>query len=416
MQGRIKVVALDIIKKSNESQYFNFMQEKIIYERILFLAKRITEIAEELKIQAPDSMWIIVWREYGIQGSARPAINIIPEMKDFFKNQMVKLTRKYPQLTIIAGTIVTKELITREKLHDIKKYYSDLQQGFNSEILSKNSQLIKHQQEVLDLEQNTAIKKIFALRNTCYIFFSTRAIRCHDKVMPYRENNYTNAVFQAAKKNNKNPMVQIPHPITKEQITIGIEICYEHYCGLLKSSQHPKPLLQFVLSASSNVQADYIFSDYLIHVDSLSKPRMAVSEAMTNVEELRVELYEANLFKTDNLRGPLLPVYPRAKQMLDLIDTAIAGSSETGKRKQLQILWEEIAEVCSDSFHLKLVLETNFKKIPIPVSHRLFRHKDSLDMEKLRDQLLELANDFQNNRELEINSEKDQPVIKRRKL
>ena len=95
------------------------------------------------------------------------------------------------------------------------------------------------------------------IRNTCYIF-NRKHIWRHDKITPINEKHAgdENALYQPGNKKNVNnsPICTILHPITNYPITMGVEICREHWLGVLKgqAKKHRYFTLLFQLQLVSN--------------------------------------------------------------------------------------------------------------------------------------------------------------------
>ena len=124
MHPRIAIVALDINKN-----HPNFKKNISVSasEQFISFQSYIKKTCEELKKSEPNSVWVIGWSEYGIKHFSS---RFIPnELKKIFKAYMQDLTREYPQLIIVAGTIATKKhfnkFVYKEKLEQIKEYYAE---------------------------------------------------------------------------------------------------------------------------------------------------------------------------------------------------------------------------------------------------------------------------------------------------
>lgn len=122
----IIVVALDINKQDN---LFSSFQELAPNVQLKMLLMAIEQVAKELSVTQPNAKWIVAWREYGITGMMGPRSSgetcrsISKEIKDNLKNELTQLTAKYPQLTIVAGSVLKRRPKKVEALDKIKDFY-----------------------------------------------------------------------------------------------------------------------------------------------------------------------------------------------------------------------------------------------------------------------------------------------------
>src|SRR5262245_40027671 len=104
--SKIAVVALDINRSDDAFDEYEKLSGE---EKIKYVEKRIKDICEQLKDKEPDAMWVVTWREYGITEGGPESRSISNELKKQFKAAMLDLTRAYPNLTILAGTVSTQK-------------------------------------------------------------------------------------------------------------------------------------------------------------------------------------------------------------------------------------------------------------------------------------------------------------------
>lgn len=91
------------------------------------------------------------------------------------------------------------------------------------------------------------------------------------------------------------------HPATGNPILIAAEMCYEHQIGLLPMMTWAKPLIQFILSDSTEVREHLIFAHITIPCDSIHPSKPIVSEAIYR--------YKIRVMK-HNLYAPPCPLIP----------------------------------------------------------------------------------------------------------
>jgi len=332
----VVIVALDINK--NDDDFLEFDQLTAI-EKIELIEKRIKAICEELETKEPSAAWILTWREYGItDGIDKRAVS--SEVKAIFKEKMINLTKQYPNLSIVAGTISTKKHFNSEqekKLDAIKEFYAE--HGWMKEQESKfkeskfksdkQQQIRKEKKKIKELKTSIPKEGFDVVRNTCYLF-SEGTIWRHDKTAPMEETegniDLQKAIFQpGGSVRNINSLCAVRHPVQKRTpINLGIEICREHeFAFLKKTSQGSKPLIHFIMSDTTNLNLDHIHGEYAIQLDSTYKPRLILTKD-EDLSAIPIRFYQNNLIKNENtLQGPLQPVYPFEKRVLNKLDSII---------------------------------------------------------------------------------------------
>jgi hypothetical protein len=134
--------------------------------------------------------------------------------------------------------------------------------------------------------------ELHAYSNICYVFTSKNGepkVFRHDKSAPYEETteneiwydkkfkpHHIPKVFCPARQMYSKQIFTLEHPVTREPIDIGVEICREHVVGLLKhSSPQKKPLLHFLLSASCSVDDNNMHCQHsLIHIPEFDSSKL----------------------------------------------------------------------------------------------------------------------------------------------
>lgn len=229
--------------------------------QIVHIVQRINKICEKLKRSSPDSLWLFTWREYGITNfESRFLTN---DIKTFLKQAMQALTKEYPQLVIVSGTIAVKKRFQSEKtVTKLKKLQVHYLENLKINKINYADTTISDAEIArirTYLESSDQYQSIDVVRNTCYVFAKGMCIGRHDKVTAYHEtkdrNTILNEAFFQPGKSKKNPAIfHIPN--NDNPITIGIEICVEHDYGILKSyakdTGSPKPFIHLVLSDSTH--------------------------------------------------------------------------------------------------------------------------------------------------------------------
>jgi len=324
LTSRIVLIALDMNKFDyDENKYFLLSTE----EQVKLIEQRIRYICDELKNKEPDAMWIVAWREYGI-GEKR---TIVPKDKKLLKQTMQKLIQEFhPNLTIVAGTISTRKHVNDlTKLKNIKKFYDEhswIRERERAESTNpEHYNLDKEIKIIDDLQQLMPDTGIDVLRNTCYVFHNQDTWR-HDKMSPFEEEKdllHKQTVFQPGNKKNNMPYCELTHPFTQFAVTIGTEICREHYFATLRTKSDRKPMFHFIISASLPLIISNIYGEYALQLDSINKPRLILTRN-EDFQTLPIHLYQSNMLeKNHNLSGPLQPLYPFVKSIIEKLNEII---------------------------------------------------------------------------------------------
>ncbi len=300
------VVALEILQRYNEDAYSSLEKESFDNQLNIFTNK-IKEICKKLDEENASKPWIIAWREYGLtDGNERGIPNryLSLDQKRKLKDEMSQLTKDYPQLTIIAGTVATQRPIHPEKKPEVEqevKTEADEQSKKQSDKIHKLKEAIEkpvyEDYEAATAKAKTKLRTLlmmndfFVVKNTSYVFSNGSCIAKHDKTVQFEET----AGFEPADKVIFKPGKAKSHnPVINENI--GIEICAEHGDGYMRQhievTHQPKPLIQFILSASKNFDEQNFVSPYAVHIDSEYKTQL-----ITNIrkQDAEVTLYTCNV-------------------------------------------------------------------------------------------------------------------------
>jgi len=324
MTHKIALVALNMNKNADTFEDFDKLPAE---EKVLLIKQRIKDICADLQKAEPDSMWLVSWREFGITDKGES--KALPRsVKKMLQKEMQELTRQYPQLTIIAGTLSTLSHSTDpDKLNRIKNYYDNhpwVKTRESSKL--KDKHILNEQAKVGKALESEAISRegFDAIRNTCFVF-NGNDIWNHDKITPVYEKNYANrnALFQpGSKKNPQNSSyLTLFHPSTGEPIRVGVEICREHLFGVLHKSEEDKALIHLILSDSIGMKLNHLQGEYALQLDSKFKPQLILTQTSDN--NFQFHFYQDDIEEPHQLKGPLKPVYPFVLQVNDKFNAAI---------------------------------------------------------------------------------------------
>ncbi len=326
MTAEIIITALDV--RDDQDEYGVYAHLSAV-EKMVRIKKRIIDICEQLKKQHPNAMWILAWQESAIFG--KRGLNneflgkgIHSHLAARFKYQMSELTKRFPNLTIIAGTLpVRKPVQNIGQLNAIKRSYRPYQwiSVVEKNVLEDDLEapytlpFKTHLNQVsIFIENKKQVPDLHAYSKICYIFTSKNGepkIFRHDKSAPFEETenevwydkkfkpHHIPDVFCPARPMHSKQIFTLEHPTTKEPIDIGVEICREHVIGLLKHlNPEKKPLLHFILSASCYVDNNNMHCQHsLIHIDSQKEPELRALKGV--FEQYKITFLKNDLLKED---------------------------------------------------------------------------------------------------------------------
>ncbi len=304
------VVGLDLNILNDEKENFKYKRLSA-REKINLIRDAIIVICENLKKQelngklAHNSMWIIGWQEWGI--TEYQSKFLTSESKSLFKKVMEQLVSQYKQLTIIAGTVASQRDISKDKFEKysalIKKRIDDLKEkGFHS-----TENITEKLQELKAAADNGPA---YMVRNTCFVFSfpsqtkkRSKAVSCFDTqdhiaLEPELKLN-ANAVFYPGKHTNFVFDLSYPDGVTK--LNVGVEICYEHKVGALKSVYKDPVDLHLIISDFVKDNPRYFHGVHAIQFDSRAPFFHVVRK---DLNKFTLDLYRYDLIKAvDSLQS-----------------------------------------------------------------------------------------------------------------
>jgi hypothetical protein len=303
-----RVVIIGLHAPSNVPYYPSFAAFSAD-EKIRRLTNRIHQLCENLSKQEQHAMWIIAWREQGITDANTHFIS--NNSKKLLKIALANLTLQYPQLVIIGGLSSLKEFngpACQDKIQRVVEHYQNHQA-----LVDKQQDCVlfrewnKHFSQAKTLAaQNKSIARV--LRNTVYLFQQGNVSR-HDKIFPFAEtkdlydkeyDTLKHSIFEPAKEAKKGCIFEINHPISRQKMTIGVEICFEHAFNLLKQQCQNPVDIQFVLSDATWLKEKNMHARHLVYLDSLSPPEQLYASSEVH-DEFEVTFYQNDFFNEKDL-------------------------------------------------------------------------------------------------------------------
>lgn len=347
---KVVVVALDISKDKKERDNFTRYMALSAHKKIDLIQSRIDDLCKQLETKEPDAMWIFSWHEYGITDTKSRSIP--PDALQHLIDAMSKLTDKYPNLVILGGSVAShKPIQDSSQLAKIQSAYQDpivqmIKERETEESTSyeDDQQVKKHEEKLKTLQSQSGKDEIYVARNSVYCF-QGKNVMVHDKVAPIDEILDSDplakqTVFEPGSGENAKPFFNVTHPITQQPIMLGAEVCRENNFHLLKIVNPQEPFFHFVFSDEVKLNINSMHGKYAMQFDSLVRPRLILSNDMTQDE---VVSYRNNILIDDpHLVGPLNPLYPFERRVIDELNKAIFSfPEEHPKRKILEKIKKE---------------------------------------------------------------------------
>lgn len=379
---KIIVIAFDISYRDLPN--LHLFLYKSFEEQLKEIENRIREVCEILTREEKNAnQWVISWREYGLYNGFHDR-NITSTQKSLLKNTLSNLTKDYPKLTIIGGTVATKQDIDSQDLEKLDRKKKGLEQAYNENIHLINlddSNEFKNSRRAAQDVQKVSVQNFSIIRNTAYVFSNGTCIARHDKTIPFNEirNCSTSTIFRPGKGQSNSSYINE---------NMSIEICREHELGLFArevqisaSLKSQLSLIQFVLSDSIYFIPKNMVSPYAIYIDSQNQNRLITDIDKENID---VSLYSYNILsKTSNL----IRVEPQSVRSF-----LISFIEECMKKSTFNPL--KIDRIVKDKLGNDLLNEDDYVKLTI-LAAKKYIHAESFDtfrVEKiLRDLLLKVA-------------------------
>ncbi len=342
---QLVVVALDLNVHDNIDAYDGLSVRK----KTRLLTEYISNTYEVLHKQHPEALCVFVWREYGItrlvsqeSKSEEPTISRFIPVEDAidFNMSMINLTAHNRDLIVIGSMAVTEIFDSQsyhtKKLPELIKAYEEhaiLRHNESKSTREAEQQFDYHLKQLEKTKTGDYPQGITVVRNVCFGFQQGDKFE-HCKTTPYYETKDQNgvalpdAVFEPGHGKTNHPIFDFVDPKTKQLVPIIVQLCREQDVANESMAQRvatlkTRPLLHLVLSYGANLRPDRIHGQYAIPVDGANRPKLLLTEPLT--EAPAVMLYQLNLLeKKPRLTGPLQPLYPFEKQVLDMLDQALA--------------------------------------------------------------------------------------------
>lgn len=245
---------------------------------------------------------------------------------------MKAISKKYPNLIIVAGTVLTRKEKRVADLPRLLTYYDSLNWLEAIEKLQGESKehhhLWQHKNQIEKILQGNyeKDKKIIVTSNKARVYYRGIEMR-HGKMAPYHETKDLGefAVYQPGKGNNLNPIIKI-----NDELNIAVSICREMQPGfdLVKHAEKKdKPMLHFILSHSIPLPVMSLrATKAAIQVDSRYDPIFVLLRDH-KVQNGSIKVYPLAVDeKITKLNYIVKSVYPVQFQILDRIDEELRTS------------------------------------------------------------------------------------------
>jgi hypothetical protein len=261
---------------------------------------------------------------------------------------MKLLSKSYPNLTILAGSTLTRKEKSADYLHKMTGYYKNLKEVESFEKRQSNSSAHlapnrkRVEQLIKDLKK-TPDEIVTVYANKARIYHQGKEYK-HGKVVPFNEVKFDSKtdVYQPGKNNNKpgKNNNRNPHIIINENLSLGVSICREFFVDQTTVKKTPIPLFHCLIAKGMPTYIHSIHAKHgLISVDIPScggtQYILARGHEKTNIQ---VEVYLAYAtipFK--QLKERIKPIYPVQFKLLDAIERELKETKDNKKYYELLI-------------------------------------------------------------------------------
>ncbi|MBI2786315.1 MAG: hypothetical protein HYX60_08455 [Legionella longbeachae] len=238
------------------------------------------------KQQFPQHKIILVTHEYAITQANSSNSKILDYTEHMMIQESLKeFTRLNQNCVIIFPYAFAKEYHNEQqfsKLEKIAHRYKDNVNNESTVTVEKNDF-----SNYLDkFQSNKPESKMTVIRNCCYLFSEGKTVSRVDKRIPCFEYNLPNSSIVRA------PLIQgctLFQPGTHKNIislnktqSLGIEICADHACGLLKSTWKDKSLITYhlILADSTALKTENLIGQFNILCDTFTGTSLVQKEGI----------------------------------------------------------------------------------------------------------------------------------------
>jgi hypothetical protein len=345
MHNRVVVVALDLhIPDINPSSYSDKFEHKLsAAEKIARFKQYIKAGCEELKKTNPNAAWIFVWREYGL--TEKDSRFVSDKVKNDFLTEMRDLTSQYKQLIVIGGTMAHEVKVTenpREYLTQVRDKYKSYAAHIHAEEKKDKDNQIERQLAKIDKKlEEEKFDSVRVLRNSAF-FIQGADVQQHDKTASCDEtknmntgNDDSELFWSPGDATTGNTLFTLKDP-DGHPFEVAAEICREHKFDVAKlKAEEAKttPLIHFVLAEDAKLNLNSTCGVYTVPLDVKNTPKLILSDKVNDTNQ--VTLYQMDMLaESPQLRGPLKPLYPFEKRVLELLDDIIKKIPKTHAKYQ----------------------------------------------------------------------------------
>lgn len=303
MPDEVVIVAIDLSKVhiyERSKEYYAILSAS---EKIAYIAEHIRGICEDLKVSDPRASWIICWREFGITEAASKFVS--PKVKSEWIEAATELVRRYPQLTIIGGSLAVKEFQERLTRDDFLRMDAEYKKMVAEE--KKDTDDISHlpagqmYARLVSLAESS--EGVNLIKNVCTVV----TIRAGRVVVIERNKHYPDETETKDMDNKDTPrdifdpgstsssLIPLEHFATKKSYLIGIDLCREMEFNVVqrevKEQKVSPPLVHFVLSDTVSTKLEQTAGEHICLCDSRVKPKLIQSQLPRSGSEVNLRQY-----------------------------------------------------------------------------------------------------------------------------
>ncbi len=338
----IAAIELPIDHPKFNNTYGNLSAEK----KIEFVRARIIETMQYVKAKQPSAKHVVVaLREYCITDGPN-ARSISVESEEALKKMLLEVTEVYPELTVVAGTVLVRKTIPGKSIETIERYYDQHKELIEAEKKCIGISLTEQQQVLIcAANPNDSLVKV---KNISLIAHKKK-LKKHGKAMPSNESNedqyYPKAIFQPAKNNNLSSLITFENEIDFPDM-IAIDICRDHIYGRAQREalkQNILPFLHLVLAYSGALKADHLTGTAgNLFIDNTKDSTLLVGGI--NGENKNVILFRYHVLNDEKtMEGPIAAIpFLEFKLQSILKEATRRGPQYESKTKTINTFSEEV--------------------------------------------------------------------------
>ncbi|STX51421.1 Uncharacterised protein [Legionella busanensis] len=241
-------------------------EKKSFHDQLLVLALSTVHAYNKAKRLHPDAYIIAAWREYGVSNQLAVSQDNIHDFKE-----LLSIVTENRDLLIIAGSLTSQKIVmvnnNQEKIREIQAAYDKYQFIKDIEYKNINSDLFVNYKA--QFNQASLQAKFSIIKNTCYFFKQGAKVYRRSKIAPHEETIINMLRPWAYTFKEQEFLFTLD---ADNEITIGIEICFEHSIGvlkhLIKNEGLKAPTIHIIIADTNTMVPEHACGNYTVRIDS----------------------------------------------------------------------------------------------------------------------------------------------------